>query len=113
MLARGAISVMSGPDRHGEADCQPFSRAPPVNRARRPYKSSMSNENEGSMAGRGPGGLRRFFHQISQMANSPWGNGPGKGGDDGKGDGKRPGPRNPWVTPDPADQQRGRKPRGT
>ena len=72
----------------------------------------MSNENEGSMAGRGPGGLRRFFHQISQMANSPWGNGPGKGGDDGKGDGKRPGPRNPWVTPDPADQQRGRKPRG-
>lgn len=72
----------------------------------------MSNENDGSMAGRGPGGLRRFFHQISQMANSPWGGGPGKGDDDGKGDGKRPGPRNPWVTPDPADQRRGQKPRG-
>ncbi|MBO9695514.1 MAG: protease modulator HflK [Sphingopyxis sp.] len=72
----------------------------------------MSNENDGSMAGRGPGGLRRFFHQISQMANSPWGSGPGKGDDDGKGDGKRPGPRNPWVTPDPADQRRGQKPRG-
>lgn len=70
----------------------------------------MSNENEGSMAGRGPGGLRRFFHQISQMANSPWGNGPKD--DDGKGDGKRPGPRNPWVTPDPADPRRGAKPRG-
>jgi membrane protease subunit HflK len=71
----------------------------------------MSNENDGSMAGRGPGGLRRFFDQISQMANSPWGS-PGKGDDDGKGDGKRPGPRNPWVTPDPADQRRAQKPRG-
>lgn len=61
-------------------------------------------------------GLRRFFHQISQMANSPWGNGPkggkGAGGGDGEGDGKRPGPRNPWVTPDPIDINRGRKPRG-
>lgn len=38
------------------------------------------------------------------MANSPWGSGP-KDGDD-----KRPGPRNPWVTPDPAES--GRKPRG-
>ncbi|KTE00646.1 peptidase [Sphingopyxis sp. H115] len=64
------------------------------------------------MAGRGPGGLRRFLYQISQMANSPWGSGPGKGDDDGKGDGKRPGPRNPWVTPDPVDQRRGQKPRG-
>ncbi|WP_082665341.1 protease modulator HflK [Sphingopyxis sp. H115] len=72
----------------------------------------MSNDNEGSMAGRGPGGLRRFLYQISQMANSPWGSGPGKGDDDGKGDGKRPGPRNPWVTPDPVDQRRGQKPRG-
>ena len=61
----------------------------------------MSNENDGSMAGRGPGGLRRFFGSITQMANSPWGS-PGKGDDDGKGDGKKPGPRNPWVTPDPA-----------
>jgi membrane protease subunit HflK len=61
---------------------------------------------------RSPRGLRQFFHQISQMANSPWGSGP-KGGDgDGAGDGKKPGPRNPWVTPDPADQQRARKPRG-
>jgi len=71
----------------------------------------MSNENNGSMAGRGPGGLRRFFGSITQMANSPWGS-PGKGDDDGKGDGKRPGPRNPWVTPDPADQRRAQKPRG-
>lgn len=71
----------------------------------------MSNENDGSMAGRGPGGLRRFFGSITQMANSPWGSGPGKGDDDGKGD-KRPGPRNPWVTPDPADQRRAQKPRG-
>ncbi len=48
------------------------------------------------------------------MANSPWGNSPGKGaGDgDGSGDGKKPGPRNPWVTPDPIDINRGRKPRG-
>lgn len=68
----------------------------------------MSNDNEASMAGRRPGGLRRFFQQISQMANGPWGNEPGKG-DDG---GKRPGPRNPWVTPDPAEQRRGQKPRG-
>ncbi len=70
----------------------------------------MSNENDGSMAGRGPGGLRRFFGSITQMANSPWGSGPGKD-DDGKGD-KRPGPRNPWVTPDPVDQRRAQKPRG-
>src|SRR3546814_681279 len=33
--------------------------------------------------------------------------GPKDGGDD-----KRPGPRNPWVTPDPADNARGGKPRG-
>src|SRR3546814_11783124 len=79
-------------------DCQPFSRAPPVNRARRPYKSSMSNENDASMAGRRPGGLRHLLQQISQMANSPWGNGPKDGDDGGKGsggDGQRPGPRNP------------------
>ena len=67
----------------------------------------MSNENDASMAGRRPGGLRQFLQQISQMANSPWGSGP-KDGDDGK----KPGPRNPWVTPDPADQRRGQKPRG-
>ena len=75
----------------------------------------MSNENDASMAGRRPGGLRQFLQQISQMANSPWGNGPKDGDDGGKGsggDGKRPGPRNPWVTPDPADQRRGPKPRG-
>lgn len=61
-------------------------------------------------------GLRRFFHQILPMANSPWGNGPkggkGEAGGGGDGDGQRPGPRNPWVTPDPTDIQRGRKPRG-
>ena len=82
----------------------------------------MSKDNEGSMGRRNPGGLRPFFEAISQMAgswmaNSPWGNGPKDGpkdGDDGKGDagGKRPGPRNPWVTPDPVESLRGRKPRG-
>jgi len=73
----------------------------------------MSNDNEGSMGRRAPEGLRQFFHQISQMAKSPWGSGPKGGGDDkGDDDGKRPGPRNPWVTPDPIDISRGRKPRG-
>ncbi|MGH6651831.1 MAG: FtsH protease activity modulator HflK [Sphingopyxis sp.] len=50
------------------------------------------------------------------MANNPWGP---KGGDDGKsgggsgdGGGKKPGPRNPWVSPDPVDINRARKPRG-
>jgi len=71
----------------------------------------MSNDNDGTIGRRTPGGLRRIFDSISQMANSPWGNGP-KDGDDGKGGGKKPGPRNPWVTPDPADTARGRKPRG-
>lgn len=71
----------------------------------------MSNENEGSLGRRTPRGLRQFFHQISLMANSPWGSGPKDGDGDG-GDGKKPGPRNPWVTPDPVDIQRGRKPRG-
>jgi membrane protease subunit HflK len=71
----------------------------------------MNDKIDGSMDRRSPKGLRQFFHQISQMANSPWGS-PGKGDDDGKGDGKKPGPRNPWVTPDPADQRRGQKPRG-
>ena len=46
------------------------------------------------------------------MANSPWGSGPGKGDNDDGGGDKRPGPRNPWVTPDPVDINRGRKPRG-
>ncbi|HEY0594644.1 MAG TPA: protease modulator HflK, partial [Sphingopyxis sp.] len=75
----------------------------------------MNDKIDGSMGRRSPRGLRQFFHQISQMANSPWGSGPGKGeGDGGKGggDGKKPGPRNPWVTPDPADQRRAQKPRG-
>lgn len=76
----------------------------------------MNDKIDGSMDRRSPRGLRQFFHQISQMANSPWGSGP-KGGDgdrggDGSGDGKKPGPRNPWVTPDPADQRRAQKPRG-
>ena len=76
----------------------------------------MNDKIDGSMGRRSPRGLRHFFHQISQMANSPWGSGP-KGGDgdrggDSGGDGKKPGPRNPWVTPDPADQRRGTKPRG-
>lgn len=73
----------------------------------------MSNENDGTMGGRSPKGLRQFFHPISLMANSPWGSGPKGGGDGGKdGGGDRNGPRNPWVTPDPADPGRGRKPRG-
>jgi len=67
----------------------------------------MTSDDNGTMRRRIPGGLRHFFHQISLMANSPWGNGP-KDGDDGK----RPGPRNPWVTPDPVEGGRGRKPRG-
>ncbi|WP_082660379.1 protease modulator HflK [Sphingopyxis sp. H050] len=70
----------------------------------------MSNESDGSMGGRARGGLRQFFHQISLMANSPWG--PKGDRDDKGGDGDRPGPRNPWVTPDPADSARQRKPRG-
>ena len=70
----------------------------------------MTNENEGSMGGRSPRGARQFFHRISLMANSPWG--PKGDRDDKGGDGDRPGPRNPWVTPDPADSARQRKPRG-
>lgn len=69
----------------------------------------MSNEKSDSMAQRGPGGLRRFFSSISQMANSPWGGGDDKGGGD---DGKGSGPRNPWTSPDPVDIRTGRKPRG-
>jgi len=72
----------------------------------------MNDKIDGSMGRRTPRGLRQFFHQISQMANSPWGSGPKGGGDDGSEGGKKPGPRNPWVTPDPAEQQRPRKPRG-
>lgn len=75
----------------------------------------MNDQIEGSMGRRTLRGLRQFFDSISLMANSPWGSGPGKGEDDngkGSGDGKRPGPRNPWITPDPADQRRGAKPRG-
>lgn len=72
----------------------------------------MSNENSDVMGRRARGGVRHFFGSILAMANSPWGP---KGGDDGKGGGdggKKPGPRNPWVTPDPIDINRGRKPRG-
>lgn len=72
----------------------------------------MNDNIDGNIGRRSPRGLRQFFEAISLMANSPWGNGP-KGGDgDGSGDGKKPGPRNPWVTPDPIDINRGRKPRG-
>src|SRR3546814_17338352 len=71
----------------------------------------MSEDNNGTMGRRFPEGLRQFFGSISLMANSPWGNGPKDGPKDG-GDDKRPGPRNPWVTPDPADNARGGKPRG-
>src|SRR3546814_15383168 len=56
-----------------------------------PY-TTLFRSNDGTTVRRSPRGLRHFFHQISLMANSPWGNGP-KDGDDGK----RPGPRNPWV----------------
>src|SRR3990167_5984423 len=105
-------SVMSAADRHARINCHPFSRAPPVNRARRPYKSLMNDNIDGNIGRRSPRGLRQFFEAISLMVNSPWGSGP-KGGDgDGSGDGKKPGPRNPWVTPDPIDINRGRKPRG-
>lgn len=69
----------------------------------------MSNDSDGSMGAPAPRGMQRIFDSISQMANSPWGSGP-KGGNDEGGD--RPGPRNPWVTPDPANSPRGRKPRG-
>lgn len=72
----------------------------------------MNDNIDGSMGRRSLRGLRQFFGSITQMANSPWGSGPGKGDDDKGGDGKRPGPRNPWVTPDPIDINRGRKPRG-
>ncbi|WP_411339728.1 protease modulator HflK [Sphingopyxis sp. J-6] len=72
----------------------------------------MNDKIDGSMGRRTPRGLRQFFDSISLMANSPWGSGPKGGGDGGPDDGKKPGPRNPWVTPDPADQQRPRKPRG-
>ncbi|NIJ38990.1 membrane protease subunit HflK [Sphingopyxis panaciterrae] len=71
----------------------------------------MNEKIDGSMGRRSPRGLRQFFHQISQMANSPWGSGPKGGNDDGSEGGKKPGPRNPWVTPDPA-EPRARKPRG-
>lgn len=73
----------------------------------------MSNENSDVIRRRARGGVRHFFGSILAMAGSPWGP---KGGDDGKGGGgdggKKPGPRNPWVTPDPIDINRGRKPRG-
>ncbi len=66
----------------------------------------MKSNDNGTVGRRIPNGLRQFFGSIAVMANSPWGNGPKDGGDDGK-----RGPRNPWVTPDPADGGRGR-PRG-
>ena len=113
MLARGAVSVMPCADRRGAGESQPFSLAPLLIALVLPIKAGMSNESDGRMAGRFPRGMRQFFHQISQMANSPWGNGPKGGQDGGKDDGgDRSGPRNPWVTPDPADPARGRKPRG-
>src|SRR3546814_4061242 len=52
-------------------------------------------------------GLRHVCQPVSLMANSPCVNGP-KDGDDGK----RLGPRKTWVTPDPVESGRGRKPRG-
>jgi len=76
----------------------------------------MNDKIDGNIERRSPRGLRQFFEAISLMANSPWGNGPKDGdgdrGGEGSGDGKKPGPRNPWVTPDPIDINRGRKPRG-
>src|SRR3546814_5296996 len=69
-----------------------FSLAPLLIARVAPINAGMSNGNDGTTVRRSPRGLRHFFHQISLMANSPWGNGP-KDGDDGK----RPGPRNPWV----------------
>jgi len=67
------------------------------------------------MGRRALSGVRHFLSRIATaMANSPWGpkgDDGGKGGG-GEGGGKKPGPRNPWVSPDPVDINRGRKPRG-
>jgi modulator of FtsH protease HflK len=75
----------------------------------------MSNENSDVMGRRALSGVRHFLSRIATaMANSPWGpkgDDGGKGGG-GEGGGKKPGPRNPWVSPDPVDINRGRKPRG-
>lgn len=50
----------------------------------------------------GSKGLRKILHQISMMANSPWGNTPKGGNGSGEGGGEPPaGPRNPWGSPKP------------
>lgn len=74
----------------------------------------MSNENSDVIRRRALSGVRHFFGSIVQMANSPWGpkGGDGDGAKGSGGDGQKPGPRNPWVSPDPVDINRGRKPRG-
>lgn len=77
----------------------------------------MSIKSEGSMTGGNSGGLRKFLHHISLMANSPWGNAPkgegGRGGGDSNGGGdSQPGPRNPWVTPKPQGPSGVGRPRG-
>lgn len=73
----------------------------------------MSINSEGSMRGPQANGLRKYLHQISLMANGPWGNGP-KGGDgDGNGsDEPNPPPRNPWTTPKPQNPFGDGRPRG-
>lgn len=73
----------------------------------------MSINSEGSMENRKPQGIRKFLHQISLMANGPWGNGPKGGNGDGKGDDDAPaGPRNPWTTPTNQNPFGGSRPRG-
>src|SRR3546814_15856332 len=70
-----------GRDRPVAAECQPFSLAPLLIARVAPINAGMSNGNDGTTVRRSPRGLRHFFHQISLMANSPWGNGP-KDGDE-------------------------------
>lgn len=65
----------------------------------------MKINSDDSMKAGGTTGLRKILHQISMMANSPWGGTP-NGGKDGSGSGggdKEPpaGPRNPWANPRP------------
>lgn len=73
----------------------------------------MSIDSEGRMKVLKPTGFRKFLHQISLMANGPWGNGPKGGNGDGKGDDDSPAePRNPWIAPNNQNPFGGSRPRG-
>src|SRR3546814_18114233 len=50
-----------------------FSLAPLLIARVAPINAGMSNGNDGTTVRRSPRGLRHFFHQISLMAKSPWG----------------------------------------